>query len=238
MTMFLICIILVLVGALVGVYRRLSPLQAFSDERKARQGMQVGRAETVGTEGEEVLKRLRSQIRELSETIHLERSTANHREDLLKAERVASQAVCAQYQATCLALEVLCVELDAERVDYREILDRCFGQARVEQIRVRAKQERALSEKPAALVDDEREGNRDTDARMIPPPAPKPGDPDGDATEVMDVGQQAIQRALGQAAQEELHGVDGVPEAAPGRHLDPSLETPGKSWLTERKAST
>ncbi len=76
-------------------------------------------------------------------------------------------------------------------------------------------------------TDNERDGNRDTDARMIPPPAPKPGDADGDATEVMDVDPQAIQRAVGQAAQEELHGFDGVPEATPGRHLGPSLETPG-----------
>ncbi|MFS8069772.1 MAG: hypothetical protein ACMG6S_25695, partial [Byssovorax sp.] len=114
-----------------------SSRRAVSVDGKARRGIQAGRAEAVGIEGEELLKGLRSQLKELSETIHLERSATKQRGDMLHAERVASSALCTQYQATFLSLEALCVELNAERADFTEIVLRSFGRARVDQIRAR-----------------------------------------------------------------------------------------------------
>ncbi len=56
MAVLVICLFLALAAGVGAIYARLLPLQTFSDERKARQGMQAGRAETVGTEAEELLK--------------------------------------------------------------------------------------------------------------------------------------------------------------------------------------
>ena len=86
-------------------------------------------------------------------------------------------------------------------------------------------------------TDEEREHNRDTAELIFSPPAPKPGEDDDPATEVIDVDPQALHRALSQPAHEESHGFDGVPQAAPGRHFSRPLETPRTSRLPEQEAS-
>jgi hypothetical protein len=116
MTLFLFCLVLVLVVALVGIYVRLSPLRAFSDQRTAHQGAQEGREKVRVTEGEELRKGLRGLIKELTDTLHLERRIANDRWDQLDAGRAAWQALLAQVQTERRASETLCAELYAGRL--------------------------------------------------------------------------------------------------------------------------
>ena len=141
MILFLICLVLVLVVVLVGIYVRLSPLQAFSYERKARQGLQEGREKARATEGDELFKGLRSQIRELTEILHLERGIANERQGQIEAERAAFHSLVAQLNEERLVVEGICLELNAERVDLQDALYRALGRDRVnravEEIRAR-----------------------------------------------------------------------------------------------------
>ena len=256
-----ICLFLALAAGLVAIYTRLSPLQAVQDERTARQGVQEGRGRAVVTEGEELLKGLRSLVKELTGTVHLERVIANERRAQLDAERAASEALRAQLNAERFASQALCAQLNAERVDLLDTLYRAFGPARVDQAveeinarRACAKRERAQSEEPAALTgdeqperartttlpttpedetDEERESQRDTEL-ILPLCAPKPGNDDGEATEVID--QEALLFALRPLVHEGLRGFDDVPESAPGRRLGPDEETPRKYRLTALEA--
>ena len=82
MAVLVICLFLAPAAGLIATYARLSPLQAVQDERTARQEAQEGRGKAVVTEGEELLKGVRSLIKELTLTVHLERVIANERRDL------------------------------------------------------------------------------------------------------------------------------------------------------------
>ena len=84
-------------------------------------------------------------------------------------------------------------------------------------------------------TDEERESKRDTETNL-PPRAPKPGNHDGEATEVIEIDPKALQDALRPTVQEGLHGLDGVPEAAPGRQRGHAEETPRKSRMTVLEA--
>ena len=77
-------------------------------------------------------------------------------------------------------------------------------------------------------TDAEREAKRDT-VVTLSQPAPKPGNDDGEATEVIE--KEALQRALRPTVQEDLRGVEGVPEATPGRQRGHVEETLRKSRL-------
>lgn len=185
------CLFLALTAGLVAIYARVSSLQAVQDERIARQGVREGRREAVVTEGEDLLKGLRSLVRDLTATVHLERVTANERRDQLEAERAASEALgaqlnaqrfaaealCAQLNAERVALEALGFELDPELVDLTDLLYRALGPARVDQAvarikaaRARAERERAQREKPAASSGDE-ETKREQPPRLHATPA-------------------------------------------------------------------
>ena len=84
-------------------------------------------------------------------------------------------------------------------------------------------------------TDEERESKRDTETNL-PPRAPKPGNDDGQATEVIAMDPKALQNALRPTVQEGLRGREGVPEAAPGRQDGHAEETPRKSRLTVLEA--
>jgi hypothetical protein len=84
-------------------------------------------------------------------------------------------------------------------------------------------------------TDDERESRRDTQTHL-PPPARKPGDDDDEATEVIEIDPKALHGALRPTVQEGLRGMEGVPEAAPGRQRGHAEETPRKSRLTVLEA--
>ena len=80
-------------------------------------------------------------------------------------------------------------------------------------------------------TDAEREAKRDTETNL-PQPAPKPGNDEGEATEVIAIDPKALQHALRPTVQEGLRGVEGVPEEAPGRQRGHAEETSRKSRLT------
>ena len=87
-------------------------------------------------------------------------------------------------------------------------------------------------------TDEERESRRDTTEVVLPRPAPKPGNDDGEATEVIAIDPKALQDALRPTVQEGLRGMDGVPEAAPGRQRGHAEETSRNSRLTVLEAGT
>ncbi len=115
MVVLVLCLFTVLAAGLVGIYKRLSPIQAFSDERRARQGLHQGRAETVATEGEALLRGLRALLKELAETVHLERGTANERQDRLDKARVTSEMLRGQLEAVSSTLTALLESVHLER---------------------------------------------------------------------------------------------------------------------------
>jgi hypothetical protein len=107
MAAFLIFINVFLAVVLFGIYSRLSPLKAFSDQRKARSGAQESRREAIVTEGEELLQAQRGLIRELLATVELERGTADERRGWLDTERGTSEELRVQLDAACRSLKEL-----------------------------------------------------------------------------------------------------------------------------------
>lgn len=181
MTLVWICTILVLVAVLVGIYFRLAPLQAFVDERKARQGMQEGSGQAGATEREELFRGLRTQIRELNESIYLERAIANERQGQLEAGRAAFHALVAQLNEERLAVEGICLDLNAERVDLQDALYCALGRERVDRAvqeiqasRARGESTSAQGRKRRARAEEE-ETKREGPARAPATPAREHG---------------------------------------------------------------
>ncbi len=150
MTLFWICTVLVLLIVLAGIHVRLAPLQDSLDERKMQKGLQAGNMKMGATEREDLFKALRSQIKELTETVYLERSIANERQDQVEVERAASHALVAQLNEERLVIEGLCLELNADRVDLQDALYRALGRGRVDRAVEEIQARRARGESTSA----------------------------------------------------------------------------------------